>query len=216
MAKKNDEDLTLEERQMLLQERQQAFQERQLEIQESALGIQRKQLKQTEPKSLQMTPRISPFNLRGQKDYPNPRLKCEMYIPWRLDPNVEAESPSLDREEIELLNLLEPGTYTVERTDGVRAPCSVVGVRNGVTGNLERISLLGPKDPDTNHHVGLFSNENKQTWPTLKNLVRQILEQQSADFEHILTMKAEARKIADGAEIEKAGGENPYPVSVGA
>jgi len=216
MAKNNDE-MTLEERQLRLQERQQEFQERQLQIQEAALGVQKKQLTQTAPKSLQMAPKISPFNLRGQKDYPNPRLKCEVYAPWKIDPNLEMEAPSLDREEIELFNLLEPGNYTIERTDGVTVPCCVIGVKSDLDGTLERLSLMGPKDGDTGHYRALFDRENKMLFPALKILLRQLLEQQGCEaVADVVPMKREARVIADGAAIEKAGGENPYPVSVGA
>jgi len=214
MAKKDDE-MTLEERQIRLQERQQEFQERQIALQEAALRVQQKQVKQTAPKSLQMAPKISPFNLRGQKDYPNPRLKCPVDAPWRLDPNVEAEAPSLDREELELFNLLEPGARTLELTDGTTIACNVVGTRNDNTGELERLALLGRKDGDTGKYMALFTNENKQTFPSLKIILRQLLEQQGCEVE-VVPMKREARIIADGAAIEQAGGENPYPVSVGA
>lgn len=215
MAKKDD-DLTLEERQMRLQEMQADFQERQLALQEAALGVQRKQVAQTAPKSLQMAPKISPFNLRGQKDYPNPRLKCEVYAPWRIDPNLEMEAPSLDREEIELLNLLEPGNHTIERTDGITVPCCVIGIRNDLDGTLEKLSLMGAKDGDTGHHRALFDRETKMLFPSLKSILQQLLYQQGTDTSHIKSMKAESRLIAEGAALEKDGKENPYPVSVGA
>ncbi len=212
--KDDEKDLSFEERQLALEERRLANEERTLAIQEAALRVQRAQLEQTKP-PMRMPPNISVYNLRGQKDYPMPRLKCEIYAPWKIDPNLQETSPQLDREEVELFNLLEPGIYQIEKIDGETVTCTVVGVKNQITGALEKLSLMGAKDPDSNQYASLFNKENKQTFPGLKVMLRQMLEQQGIEV-NVRTMKAEAKLIKEGAEAEKAGFENPYPVSVGA
>lgn len=221
-AKDDEKDLSFEERQLRAEERRLDIEERRLanenrtlELQEQGLRVQKAQLEQTKPKSLAQPPNISPFNLRGQKDFPMPRLKCEVYCPWKIDPNLQESSPQLDREEVELFNLLEPGERTIELNDGSRLACTVVGVVNQENHRLEKLSLMGKKDPDSNQYATLFTKDNKSSLPSLKSMLRQMLEQQGLEVE-VVTMKAEARKIVEGAVIEKAGGVNPYPVSVGA
>ena len=184
-------------------------------MQEAAVGVQRDQLKQTAPKSLQQPPNISPFNLRGQKDFPMPRLKCEVYAPWKIDPNLQESSPQLDREEVELFNLLEPGERTIELNDGSRLACTVVGVTNQENGRMEKLSLMGKKDPDSNQYSTLFTKDNKNTLPSLKVMLRQMLEQQGVDVT-VVTMKQEALWIKNGQAAEARGDVNPYPVSIGA
>lgn len=69
--------------------------------------------------SNEVYPSISVFNLRGDKDFPRPQLKCKMHLPW------EADWDNMTREEIELCNLLEPGDYMVKRNDGTKIKVSV-------------------------------------------------------------------------------------------
>ncbi len=184
MAKKDDEqELSLDERLLRIQERQ-------LALQEGQLLVQQQQLKQTAKKSNTQGPKISVFNPRGEKDYPMPRLKCEVYAPWKMSPEIH----SLDREEVELFNLLEPGDYTIELTDGSSARVCVVGVRNSNTGALEKLSLLGPKD-DTGLHGALFTNENKQTFPPLRSMLRQMIGQPAVQ---VLSMKKELAQVHAG------------------
>ena len=60
-----------------------------------------------------VVPNCSVFNRRGEKfpknpdgsEYVKPRLRCKMMLPWYV------EDESCTREEVELLNLLEPGQY---------------------------------------------------------------------------------------------------------
>lgn len=219
----DEKDLTLEERQLRFQERQLELEERRLAneertlaLQEAALGVQKAQLKQTAPKSLQQPPHISPYNLRGQKDFPMPRLKCAIYAPWKIDPNLQESSPQLTREESELFNLLNPGVHTVKMNDGSRAACTVVGITNQENGRLEQLSLMGKKDPDSNQYSTFFTKENRSSTPSMVLILRQLLDQQGVDHSHVISMEEEERLIAEGAVIEKAGGVNPYPVSVGA
>jgi hypothetical protein len=60
--------------------------------------------------SNQVIPNVSVFNRRGTKleEYQKPQLKCLMMIPWLV------EWESCTREEVELLNLLEAGSYVLK------------------------------------------------------------------------------------------------------
>jgi len=146
---------------------------------------------QNAPKSLSQVPKISPYNWRGEKDHPMPELKCELLTPFSITPELQRSSPQLDREEVELFNLLEPGEYTLKLTDASRIPCNVVGVRNQLTGKLERLSLHGLRDPDTNHYTALFSRDNRHRFPELRVLLRQIVGEKANG---VMTMEEELRR----------------------
>jgi hypothetical protein len=191
MAKEHDElkNLTVEERMLRFQERQLEIQERQLAVQEAAVGVQKAQVKQTAPKSLQQGPKISVFNPRGEKDFPVPPLKCEILAPWQAKP----EFHGFDREEVELLNLLEPGESLVEMGDGSVITVHVVGVRNGQHGKLESLTLCGAYDAETKHYAALFTKENKQLFPAFRVMLRQMIGERAAA---VMPMREEVRRIA--------------------
>lgn len=143
---------------------------RMAEIMASNQEVQKAQLKQTARKSNDSVPLTSPFNRRGDKDFPVAPLKCEIYAPWKMTPELH----SLTREEVELFNLLEPGVYKLDLTDGSEVICNVVGVRNANTGDVEKMSLMGAKDED-GRYGSLFNNENKQQFPSLILMLRQMI-----------------------------------------
>jgi hypothetical protein len=153
--------------------------------------VQKAQLKQTAPKRNTSPPNISVYNPRGQKDFAMPTLKCELYAPFQLTPSLQESSPSLDREEVELFNLLEPGIYTLMLADDSEIPVSVIGTRNALTGALERIGLMGAKDPDTNGYTALFTHSNKQTFPPFKKMLRQLV---GARGDAVMPMAEELRR----------------------
>lgn len=163
--------------------------------------IQAEQLKQTKTKSLKQGPKISAFNPRGEKDFPMPRLKCEFYLPWKWTPEDQASRPALSREEVELLNLLEPGDYQIELSDGAPQTVCVVGVKNTLTGKWEKLSLLGPKD-DQGVHGGLFLKDTKQQFPSLVVMLRQMVGEPA---EAVITMKREINLIASGTLAVSVG-----------
>lgn len=175
MATKKDdapmEPLSMEERMMRFQERQAEIQEKQLALQEQALGVQKGQLEQTKKKSLQSGPKISVFNHRGEKDFPMPALKCEIRAPWQSKPGFHG----LTREEVELFNLLQQGQYPVELTDGSRITINVVGVKNSQNGTLEHMTLCGMYDEESRIYAALFTKENKQLFPAMTTLLRQMI-----------------------------------------
>lgn len=150
---------------------------------------QQAQLQQTKRRSNLNGPHISAFNPRGQKDYPMPELKCEIHAPWQIKPGIHG----LDREEVELFNLLEPGIYPIELTDGSRRVVSVVGSTNTITGKLEQMVLAGAYDPGTKQHGALFTKEDKQLFPSLKQMLRQMLGDAATG---VMSKLEEQRRIA--------------------
>jgi hypothetical protein len=178
-----------------IQQDNQRLQRETLEQQKSlALGaqhVQEEQLKQTKAKSLASPPLISAFNPRGEKDFPMPFLKCEVYAPWKM----WDDQHSLDREEVELFNLLDPGEYHIEMVDGSQQLVCVVGVRNSDTGRLERLSLLGPKD-EQGRYAGLFTQEKRQSFPALRQLLRQMIGEEAAAV--VVPIATERARVARG------------------
>ena len=158
-------------------------------IQEASNQVHRQQLKQTAPKSNTQGPGISVFNPRGQKDFPMPRLKCEVLMPFSQKP----EGHGLDREEVELLNLVEPGIYNVELNDDSTIKVCVIGRKNRATDQLDLLTFSGPIDPDTGHPTPLWTASNKQQFPPLRVLLRQIVGE-AADA--VLPIATERKKVA--------------------
>lgn len=180
---------------------------------EKSADIQREQLKQTAAKSLKRGPNISVFNPRGEKDFPMPTLKCEVYAPWKMSPMLH----SLDREEVELFNLLEPGEYVGELNDGTTVPVNVVGVRNSENGKLEKLSLQGAKD-EGGVYMTLFTKERRNAFPALRLFLRQLIGDPASA---VMPMKEEERRVKqflDAPEDGKAAAvqAGALPVSVGA
>lgn len=110
--------------------------------------------------SNEVVPRISTLNPRGERDYPKPKLKCPMWIPWQADPD------SMTREEIELANLLEPGEFVVRKMDGTKVKVSIK-----ITYGLDEIT---PSRLLLTHETA-FNNDNKQWMPPLVDIFRTIL-----------------------------------------
>ena len=204
MAREKPDELSIEERLLAIQERQLAIQEQQLKNQEVATRVQAAQLEQTKKKSHAQNHGISAFNPRGEREYPMPKLKCVLFAPWSCEP----ESHSLTREEVELVNLLEPCTTRLELTDGSTIIAAVVGTRNSVTDKLEKLDLRGAYDPALQMHGALFTEENKQLFPSLANILRQILGDKAAG---VMPMREEARRI----KLPESDPQH-LPVSVGA
>ncbi len=176
-------------------------------IAENSQRVQAAQLKQTAPRSNAQGPRISPYNPRGDKDYPMPTLKCEMHMPFPQTPALHA----FDREEVELINLVEPGKYAIELNDGSVRYIVLNGRRNRLTGHVDSIQWQGEPDEDSGHPTPLFTGHNKQEYPSLKIMLRQMLGEKKAfrDEENaekfgmdespaadVMTIRVEQRKIA--------------------
>jgi hypothetical protein len=150
-----------------------------------APDLQAKAMKKAMRPSNGSAPWISVFNLRGEKDYPLPPLKCEIRAPHSIHPAYHG----LDREEVELFNRLEPGEYHVDLIDGTTAKVYVKGLHNKLTDKLERL------DFDT---APRWTNENKNLFPGMRVMLRQMLGESASD---ILTMKQEAQAIKDGLPV---------------
>lgn len=135
-----------------------------------------------------VVPQISVLNPRGERDFPKPRLKCLMMIPWLADPD------SLSREEIELLNLLEPGEFVVRKMDGTKVKVTV-----RIDYGLDEIT---PSRLLMNHETA-FNNDNHRWMPPLTDFVRQVLNaskdpETKAKAAAVLTMDEEVALIEAG------------------
>ncbi len=188
MAKDEPKDLTMEERFLKFQEDQLAFQKKQLEIEGERAKAQQTvaeaTAKRLAPKSLNIgeVAQASVFNPRGERSYPMPKLKCEVWAPHKTDQG----SHGWTREEVELLNLLEPGTYAFELNDNTPAKMDVIGVTNDISGAIERLTL-SPTPP--------FNGEHHRRFKGMAIMLREMLGEKAA---HVLTMKQEKTKIATG------------------
>lgn len=124
--------------------------------------------------SNEVVPQISVFNRRGVNlsdlDPSNkwdamtrkPKLKCLIMCPWLI------EWESCTREEVMLLNLVQPGDYTVKKIDNsrIRVDCRMDYKVDGKT----------PSRMIINHETA-FNNDNHKMMPPLTEMLRQILKQ---------------------------------------
>lgn len=203
MAKEKEE-LSIEERLLRIQEQQLAIQQAQVNAQIASTDVQRAQLKQTQSRSLASPPKISVFNPRGQKDYPMPTLKCELEAAFPMTPTLHM----LDREEVELCNLLEPGEFQIEMLDGTQQAVNIIGQKHAIHGTWEKLAIRGHKDPDTGKYMALFTHTNKQVFPAFRVLLRQLLGDRA---DGVLPIKEEMRRVTLAEDDPKH-----LPVSVGA
>lgn len=135
-------------------------------------------------------PGISAFNQRGQKDYPLPELKCEIRAPHQIHPAYHG----LDREEVELFNLLEPGEYQIDLNDGTPGRVIVRGRYNDVTEKLERLDI------DT---FPRWTNEHKSLFPAMRTMLRTMLGETASG---VLSMGQE-RRLIEAKELPVSIGE---------
>jgi len=137
------------------------------------------------------SPKISVFNQRGQRDYPLPQLKCRVFAPHPLDRDPEISG--LTREEIELVNLLEPGEYRITLNDQSQTALTVQTVKNAATGAIEQMRIVTPA----------FDREKFKTMPPMATWLREVLAQHPEPIaeaaSQVLTMKQEQALIAKGA-----------------
>lgn len=122
--------------------------------------------------SNEVVPGVSVFNRRGTglgAEYQKPKLKCLMMIPWLV------EWESITREEVELLNLLQPGDYQLKRIDGTKVR---IGVRIDYA-----VDNVTPSRLVMSHETA-FNNDNFKLIPGLVELLRQILRQHDPDVRH--------------------------------
>lgn len=142
-------------------------------------------------------PAISVFNPRGEREYPLPALKCEIYAPWRIHPAYHG----LTREEVELFNLLEPCESKIELVDGTDQRVVILGQRHHLTGALTRLTFSGPLNEE-GKQTPLWTMESKGLYPSMVLILRQIL---GTKADAVVSMKQEQTSIEAGE----------LPVSVG-
>ena len=141
--------------------------------------------------SNEIVPMRSVFNQRGVLlDEPSkPPLKCIMFIPW------VAEWESLTREEVELLNLLQPGNYNVTFNDDDVCPVTIKA-EYGLDGKTMSRLLMNSDKAHTQEN----QRRNMPLRTTLREIIAQIPGTETA-LANILTEKEEAAMIAVGKLI---------------
>lgn len=91
-------------------------------------------------------PDVSVYNPLGERDNPNPGLRCPMFIGQYDDTGKVAaawEYINTTRAEQEALNGIQPGAYTVTRNDGIIGRL-VVDERKDSTGETNRLVFAFP------------------------------------------------------------------------
>jgi hypothetical protein len=146
------------------------------------------EMRRSQRPSNEIVPMRSVFNQRGVllDDNHKPPLKCIMFIPWM------AEWDSLTREEVELLNLLEPGEYRVTQNDGEEYRITIKAEFNLDGKTMSRLLM---------NHPTAFTQENFRKQAPLRMMLREIIEQIPGSkplLAAVLTEKEEAAMIAAG------------------
>jgi len=126
-------------------------------------------------------PLISTRNPRGDKDFPRPTLRWKrINIPYRAEPE------DFDREELDLLNLMEKGQYWIDRNDGSQVVLSVRVVLNDITGDEEELWFIS---------ANAFSAENRLLLPPLRVMLRQMLGDKA---DGVMPIKKEQALVDEG------------------
>lgn len=105
-------------------------------------------VKQWKPQENRRSPEVSVYNPLGERDHPRPQLKCQM-----MNGPYPIERDTLTWEEIDLLNQLEPGVFSVQRTDGSYMRLTITGERDA-NDTLTKLTIRYPMaNEEDNKHV---------------------------------------------------------------
>ncbi len=103
-------------------------------------------------------------HIEGERDHPKVKLKCEMFIG-----SCPIEWATITPSEVEALNNMMPGYYTVTTADDAKKTLEVRGQMDA-NQRLERMwILINPEDPD------------KGNYGTLTRLARQLTSENRVD-----------------------------------
>ena len=105
------------------------------------------------PRENVQPPMVSAYNPLGERDHPRQELRCEMI--WT---GYKMEKDGLSREEIELLNRVEPGVYRVTKADGSRIPFTITP-RYNERQEVDRLMFHYPckSTADRSNHLGMVT-----------------------------------------------------------
>lgn len=120
-------------------------------------------------------PMISALNPLGERDHPRPDLKCKMI--WV---GHELTKEGLSREEIELLNRMQPGEYRVTKADGLTIPFRVSS-RVKDSGALDHLSF----------HFPCKTPEHRQNHAPMTSYLREVL----GEAQTVQTLQAEVERL---------------------
>jgi hypothetical protein len=123
-------------------------------------------------------PRVSVYSYpEGDRARPRPQFKCRMF--WV---GFDMDWDTTTAEEIELLNLCEPGEYTFRRIGGGLEKLHVTGERNP-SGKLTKLDFM------------FASKEQRDTLPPMAWMLRDALGVKTAEQAEIERLKAEVNKL---------------------
>jgi hypothetical protein len=110
-----------------------------------------------------LPPDISAYNPKGERDNPRPELRCKMiWVGFKLS------ATGLSREEIELLNQVQPGDYRVTKSDGSTIDFTVTAKMDR-KGKLELVSF----------HFPCKSVEDRHNHMPMRSYLKEVVEQQA-------------------------------------
>ena len=109
-------------------------------------------------------PEISALNPLGERDHPRPELPCPKV--WLGGFPIDREQST--REELELINRLQPGEYTVTRVDDETERVPVAFLKDDM-GRLAQIRIGINK-----------GREHRHLWPKLAVILKEIVSQQAS------------------------------------
>lgn len=96
-------------------------------------------------------PAVSAYSYpEGDREKPRPDLKCAMT--WVGHPIDGGSDGNMHWFELELLNQMEPGVFSVTRSDQTGTVLTVTG-KSGVTGKLEGLDFTFPVKDGEKHNV---------------------------------------------------------------
>ena len=172
-----------------------------LETRKGDQEIQREQLKQTKKPSNVRGPEISAFNPRGEKDYPMEALAFEVMAPWQLS---KGRNHGLTAEEVALMNRVQaPSEVTIELLDDSVVRAAIIAQKNIISGAIERIAFMGPRDAEGGMYTSLYTKDRKSQMPSMVKMLHQVLDQQGVDYSDIPTMAQIKQRIALPVEDPK-------------
>jgi hypothetical protein len=109
------------------------------------------------------SPLISALNPLGERDHPRPELRCPTFFC-----GTEQEREACSLEELTFLNLIEPGRYRVQKTDGSYAVMTVYPEVDSASDRWIKLHIVLPGIKD---QTGL----GRQNWPSMLTLLAQAM-----------------------------------------
>lgn len=139
----------------------------------SQAEILEKILNKTIPENV-APPLISHYNPEGERDAPREPLKCQM-----LWVGYDLKTDTLTKDEIALLNRLQPGAFRVTKADGTVMPFTVTAKHNDRL-ELERLEVSFPCTGEHRHNHAPMTSYLRQALGERQPSVSELLAELAA------------------------------------